>query len=104
MQFTTGQSVELHQFVVQGLATGQQPPCMLQHQLSLARQAELATAAFHQRAIEVALQGLDTAAEGRLAEIDRLGSPHKTAVVGQGNQVAKLTKVHYASPAFIRCF
>ncbi|MNC56151.1 hypothetical protein D3C75_1057270 [compost metagenome] len=100
VQFAAGQTVVLGQFVVQRLATGKQTPCVLQHQLALAGQAKFATAALHQCAIEVPFQGLDAAAEGRLAEVDRFGGATKTAVVGQCDEVAKLSKVHHASPAF----
>ncbi|MNZ89655.1 hypothetical protein D3C78_1085890 [compost metagenome] len=64
---------------------------MLQHQFTLAGQAEFATAAFYQRAVEVALQGLDAATEGGLAEVDRLGGTAEVAVIGQGDKVAELS-------------
>ncbi|MNQ84573.1 hypothetical protein D3C85_997070 [compost metagenome] len=91
LQFATGQAVVLGQFVVQRLTAGQQTPGVLQHQFALAGQAELAAAALHQRAIEVPFQGLDAAAEGRLAEVDRFGGAAKTAVIGQCDEVAKLS-------------
>ncbi|MNT26818.1 hypothetical protein D3C72_1624130 [compost metagenome] len=91
VQLATGQAVVLRQFVVQGLAAGEQAPGMLQHQFTLARQAEFAAAAFYQRAVEVALQGLDAATEGGLAEVDRLGGTAEVAVIGQGDKVAELS-------------
>ncbi|MNH09298.1 hypothetical protein D3C79_687480 [compost metagenome] len=99
MQLATFQAVVLQQFVVQGLAAGKQPPGVLQHQLALAGEAKLSAAAFDQGAIEVALQGLDAAAEGRLAEAHRVSSTNETAAIGQGHEMAKLSKVHYALPA-----
>ncbi|MNC73964.1 hypothetical protein D3C75_1252470 [compost metagenome] len=64
---------------------------MLQHQFTLARQAKLAAAALDEGAIEVPFKGLDAAAEGRLAEIDRLGGAAKIAVIGQCHEVAELS-------------
>ncbi|MNN99335.1 hypothetical protein D3C81_2189480 [compost metagenome] len=73
---------------MQGLAAGQQAPGVLQYQLALAGEAKLAAAALDQVATQVAFQGLDAAAERRLAEVDGFGRADKTAVIGQCREMA----------------
>ncbi|MCY1185961.1 hypothetical protein D9M73_267860 [compost metagenome] len=90
VEFATFQAVVLQQLVVQVLAAGQQAPGMLQHELALTGQAEVAAASLDQNAVQVAFQGLDTAAEGRLAEIDSVGGADKTTEIGQGYKVTQL--------------
>jgi hypothetical protein len=63
---------------------------MLQHQFTLAGEANLTAAALDQFAIEVTFQRLNATAERRLAEVDRFRRAAKIAVVGEGHEVAKL--------------
>lgn len=94
----------MRQFVVQRLAASEQAPRMLQHQLALPGQAKFAAAALDQLAVKVTLQSLDAAAERRLTEVDRLGGATEVAVISEGDQMAKLAKIHHASPAFCGYF
>ncbi|MNP38174.1 hypothetical protein D3C76_1316690 [compost metagenome] len=103
-QLAAFQAVVLQQLVVQALAAGQQAPGVLQHQLALAGEAKLAAAALDQGTIQIAFQGLDAAAERGLAEVDGIGGAHEATVIGQGHEVAKLSKVHHAPLACSRYF
>ncbi|MNE84958.1 hypothetical protein D3C80_1819060 [compost metagenome] len=69
---------------------------MLQHQLALGGQAELAAATVDQDAAEVALQHLDAAAERRLAETDRIRRALEIAGLGQRDEMPELAELAHA--------
>ncbi|MNQ83614.1 hypothetical protein D3C85_987020 [compost metagenome] len=87
-QFAGGKAVVLHQFVAQCTAAGQQAAGVLQHQFALAGETEFPAGAVHQLVVEVALQGLDAAAEGGLAEADGVRRANEAAVIGKGDEMA----------------
>ncbi|MNN96731.1 hypothetical protein D3C81_2157620 [compost metagenome] len=63
---------------------------MFQYQPAMGGQADLPWAAVEQGAAEAGFQGLDAAAQGRLAEIDRLCRTGEVAVLGEGDEMAEL--------------
>ncbi|MCY1381702.1 hypothetical protein D9M69_696390 [compost metagenome] len=63
---------------------------MFQHQAAMGGQADLSRATVEQGAAQAGFQGLDAAAERRLAEVDRLRRAGEVAIFGEGGEVAEL--------------
>ncbi|MCY1535369.1 hypothetical protein D9M68_707700 [compost metagenome] len=85
--------------ILQCTATGQQALGMLQHQLAMSGEADAAAVAIQQTAIQIGFECLDAAAQGRLAEVDRLGGAGEMPVLGKGDEVAELAQVVHACTA-----
>ncbi|MNC60163.1 hypothetical protein D3C75_1100230 [compost metagenome] len=87
----------LRHFTAQQCRPLYQAQGVLQHHLAFGCGAQLLVAAVDQHATELLLQPLNTAAEGRLGNAYGIGCADETAVLGEGDEIAQLTKIHMHS-------
>ena len=74
---------------------------MFQHQPAMGGEADAATVTIDQRAAQATFQGLDAAAQRRLAEVHGFGGAGEVAVLGEGDEVAKLAQIVHAYLALV---
>ncbi len=92
-QLTGLQPVELTDLVGQLLGTADQAPSMFQQYLALLGGRQVLAAAVHQLAAGRMFQGLDAAAERRLRQVHGQRRRDKTALFGEGDEVAELAQI-----------
>ena len=85
--------VEPADFVVQIVGIAQQAPGVLEHHQALLGGTQLLVGPIHQLKAGRVLQCLDAAAESGLRKAHRVGRGNEAAVLGKGDEVAKLAEI-----------
>jgi hypothetical protein len=96
LQAAGGKTLEQQHVALHLLGIGDEFACPREHQLARGGEANLAVGTVDEARIQVLFQVFDAARQGRLREVDGLGSPPEAALLGQCDQVAKLAELNFA--------